>query len=690
MQSGAMRDEIVEALRAAFPDAGDMERVVGLADIGTLFSDYRVGLGTTYPQALYALISNYADPQDKLLPLLKVARKKNPANPKLGEVMEKLADLEDRFASLRPDRSFGEAERIVLKGVTFEDVGVWIEKLKAMRRAVCRVEPQPPAETIEGFGSGFLVAPDVVITNFHVARPFWGDVARARRVVLQFDYETDPAGVKVSGGVEYRLATAWRGPGTPEAQQAERPWQVLSSPEDKLDYALLRLDKPAGTERIDGAERGFLTPTSRQFSEQDPLLILQHPSAAPLKLAIGAVERPDPPSHVFYKVNTEGGSSGSPCLNQRLETVALHHQGEFSRNRGVTFKAIREDWSTRLDALATQGLSWLANQAGHLPGTSSPPPAKESIKAHQPPTPRPVLGLIQILPSRPRPPVVGDPSRQFGGGGPPVADRGTETLREDTYLAPFLCDRNEQEVQLRRALASALAGRAGRPFVSIVHGSQDQCLDKFLERLTRILLPSLLGRVQEETIDWPRSYQGPEHLHAWLTDRLTEKFLPPEPASRLAESGIAEVARAIAARRAPVAIQAYFSSEDWIVGGWAMLEAFLGYWSGWPDAPPGSPLLVIFALKYRTRPAPRPFLARFLRDRYSVANREAREALRSLSFARYDGLGGVVLDELKGIQFRDLEDWARDKRIRALARSRDLLAGVEVLWRKLSRVAELF
>jgi hypothetical protein len=89
-------------------------------------------------------------------------------------------------------------------------------------------------------------------------------------------------------------------------------------------------------------------------------LILQHPSAAPLKLAIGAAEKPDPPSHVFYKVNTEGGSSGSPCLNQRLETTALHHQGESSRNRGVTFEAIREDWSTRRDVLEAQGLSSLA------------------------------------------------------------------------------------------------------------------------------------------------------------------------------------------------------------------------------------------------------------------------------------------------------------------------------------------
>lgn len=277
MQSGAMRDEIVEALRAAFPDPGDMGRVVELANIGTSFDDYRTAIGTTYPQALNALISKYADPQDQLLSLLKGAQQKNPKNEKLRAVMEKLADLEDRFDAIRPNKSIGEIERIVLKGVTFEDVVGWIEKLKAKHRAVCRVEPQPQAETIVGFGSGFLVAPDVVITNFHVARPFWDDEAKARRVVLRFGYETDPAGVKVSDGVEYKLATGWRGPGTPDAGQAKRPWQVLSSPEDKLDYALLRLDKPAGTDLVNGAERGFLTLISWQFSKEDPLLILQHP-----------------------------------------------------------------------------------------------------------------------------------------------------------------------------------------------------------------------------------------------------------------------------------------------------------------------------------------------------------------------------------------------------------------------------
>ena len=59
-----------------------------------------------------------------------------------------------------------------------------------------------------------------------------------------------------------------------------------------------------------------------------------------MKLSFGAVEKPDPPSHVEYKVNTQGGSSGSPCLTQDLKVTAIHHMGMADKNRGVTHEAI--------------------------------------------------------------------------------------------------------------------------------------------------------------------------------------------------------------------------------------------------------------------------------------------------------------------------------------------------------------
>ena len=363
MKSGVIQGEIREALLSAFPRAGDMEIVVADAGIHTTFAEYLAVPGTTYSLALFNLLA-WVEAQDQLVPFLKAAQDANPGNPKLRVVMAKLSGLEKRFDALRPVHEgtaigLGEAERIVLKGVKFEDVWVWIETLAQMRRAVCRVEPQPQRESIEGYGTGYLVAPDVVMTNFHVAAPFWGEKVKAGRVVLRFDYETGVGGTSIPDGTEHKLATSWRGPANPTKEQSSRPWRVLSSPESGLDFALLRLEKPAGDDAIGGKPRGFLKLTARGFNPTDPVLILQHPAAAPMKLSFGAVDQPDPPNHVLYKVNTEGGSSGSPCLTQDLKVTAIHHFGKTVNNRGVTHEAILKYLAGKSEELTTQGLQQL-------------------------------------------------------------------------------------------------------------------------------------------------------------------------------------------------------------------------------------------------------------------------------------------------------------------------------------------
>jgi len=207
-----------------------------------------------------------------------------------------------------------------------------------MRRAVCRIEPQPQQDGTAGYGTGYLVAPDVVMTNFHVAEPFWLDPARAKRVRLRFDYETAVNGVGTEEGREYALRTEWS---ASDAATAEwpHPWQCVCSPKLQLDFALMRLDKRAADDQVDGVARSFLALTSRSFNPSDPLMILQHPAAEPLKLSFGAVTDLEP-NRVCYKVNTQGGSSGSPCLTQDLKVTAIHHYGLEDRNRAVTHEAI--------------------------------------------------------------------------------------------------------------------------------------------------------------------------------------------------------------------------------------------------------------------------------------------------------------------------------------------------------------
>jgi hypothetical protein len=92
--------------------------------------------------------------------------------------------------------------------------------------------------------------------------------------------------------------------------------------------------------------------TPREFSPNDPILILQHPDAMPMKLSFGSVEKPIPPSLVTYNVNTRGGSSGSPCLTQDLKVTAIHHYGLTITNRGVTHEAILSYLKTQHDKLA--------------------------------------------------------------------------------------------------------------------------------------------------------------------------------------------------------------------------------------------------------------------------------------------------------------------------------------------------
>jgi hypothetical protein len=101
-----------------------------------------------------------------------------------------------------------------------------------------------------------------------------------------------------------------------------------------LDYALLRLAKPMGTTagaNAAGGPRGFITTKRGTPSPADKsiVFVLQHPSGDPLKMAIGVAKGVNPnETRVLHDANTEHGSSGSPCLNAKLELVALHNAGD--------------------------------------------------------------------------------------------------------------------------------------------------------------------------------------------------------------------------------------------------------------------------------------------------------------------------------------------------------------------------
>lgn len=248
-------------------------------------------------------------------------------------------------------------ERLIRDTSSFLDIGTWLDKAGKLQVCVCRIEI-----TAQGggrvFGTGFLIASDLVMTNFHVMQPvvaaedgdasYNGPRARAVDVVCRFDYKVLASGA-TNEGTAFKLTQDWRVALSPNEPGTRLPTA------DELDFAIVRLAQPVGTLPVGnklsapGDSRGWIAlPATRpDFTPHSPLFIIQHPKAEPLKLALDndAIQSIDAGrTRVRYSTNSEPGSSGSPCFDQNWNLIALHHSGdpEFTPtyNEGIPIDAI--------------------------------------------------------------------------------------------------------------------------------------------------------------------------------------------------------------------------------------------------------------------------------------------------------------------------------------------------------------
>jgi V8-like Glu-specific endopeptidase len=402
--SGEKLKEIRTALAKAFPPATKRLRlVVADSETGLDFDNY----DGTYDNKIHDLLKDAVGGY-QLTRLLKAAVDAAPNNPELREFAEFVRDYFgtlSRMLSASDGTKLGEVERKLFEKVRFEDVREWLNTLDQLTRVVCRIESPT------GYGTGFLVGSDVILTNDHVASGpdgrsgFWDRPDRAREVTIRFDYVQTAEGIAEGKG--YRLA---------------KDYGVLRSPVDQLDFALLRLDSREGRpgdQVINGRPRGFVRPVNHRFEDSEPLLILQHPQAKPMKLAFGSVTQRKQwePNRITYTVNTEPGSSGSPCLTQKLNVGALHHYGLERQNRGVLMSALLAFWNEaeNRDRLREAGL-------GHL--------IEEAIEERRPPPidPLPSAGGPAVGPTvRSIPPHEGPPTGVQGPGSAHPQQQGLNT-----------------------------------------------------------------------------------------------------------------------------------------------------------------------------------------------------------------------------------------------------------------------
>src|SRR5712691_2590421 len=236
--TGADRVKLAQILAKALQDYATLGMAVDAAFNMPLVSIAAPNL--TLDQAAYQVVT-WADARapDDVLKFVEAARDFNSANPELTAiakyVTEKKRQIEANQApDLLPDpaRPAGAPERILHRIAGFVNV-LQFRKLQMKREAaVCRMEMQAGA----GEGTGFLVGPNLVLTNYHVFDSVWDGKSSPKDVVARFDYKVGPDGVTVPAGRTCTLAEDWKVAFSVKGEGAE-----------ELDFLLLRLSEAPGT-----------------------------------------------------------------------------------------------------------------------------------------------------------------------------------------------------------------------------------------------------------------------------------------------------------------------------------------------------------------------------------------------------------------------------------------------------------
>lgn len=315
--TGEQEKQFLEALLDAFPTEVDLAQMVRYGGVARNLAAI-AGNGKLNDVVFNLLV--WASSRDKTGDLLIAARNANPTNAVLRTFAETA-----QLAS--PSLAEGDLEAIVLKSVRFQNAEQWRIAMSQRELAVCRVEV--PGNI---YGTGFLVGPDLIMTNYHVLESVIAKRDLASFVIFRFDFKRSADGITLRPGQEYHLATTM-------------DWLLDSSPRGQLDYVLVRVSGSPGKQAVGGQEhapeRGWLIPAVHQFEVGEPMFIIQHPEAAPLCFTPGAVTSlAKDKRYVSYSANTLPGSSGSPCFSSDWELVAIHHTGGETSNQGSRFSAI--------------------------------------------------------------------------------------------------------------------------------------------------------------------------------------------------------------------------------------------------------------------------------------------------------------------------------------------------------------
>lgn len=318
--NGQVFEAALDAFLAAFADGGDFDQFLEFRMNDRLVN--YVGENEALRKAVFAVLKAYRA-RGEVIDLVLAAKEYRPKQ-------KALLDLYDRLRA-EPKKIAENLERIVKPHVPIFPAGFFVGEMTKNLARVVQISYNCPDGEV--FGTGFLVGPDLILTNYHVMSRILSGEIDAANAVIAYDHAISP----VSNSLVYLhtvLAPDWILSASPFGRYDESGTQPEPTV-DELDYALIRLAQPIGD-----SPRGWinLPAAPKAWPAKMPLFVLQYPA-----LPGEAVRRPvsvafdmesetsllmPNETRVKHSVNTDHGSSGSPIFDANWTCVALHHAGD--------------------------------------------------------------------------------------------------------------------------------------------------------------------------------------------------------------------------------------------------------------------------------------------------------------------------------------------------------------------------
>ncbi len=197
-------------------------------------------------------------------------------------------------------------------------------------------------DALEGFATGFIVAPGLILTNHHV----FGSAGECSGCGIQFGYELEEG--RLLEGPVFAFDTA-----------------RFFYTNETLDCSFVAVS-PAALVGGTGLERfrsQHLSPALGKILVGQSVSIIQYPDGGPKKYGVRDNELlvPAEPTDVFlqYTTDTLPGSSGAPAFNKDWEVVALHHSGVPEVKDGQIMTIRHTAWTK---GMPDSEILWVANE----------------------------------------------------------------------------------------------------------------------------------------------------------------------------------------------------------------------------------------------------------------------------------------------------------------------------------------